>query len=69
MIIVRKFQKHQRVRMTEEGREFCRPPPGRRLDDRGRVVGFGYRYGGVRILRDGHRTPESFPSDFWESCS
>lgn len=71
MIIVRacardKFIRWKKVRVTDEGRQFLTPPPGRKLDDRGVVVGFGHRSDVVRVLRAGHRQPESFPADFWE---
>lgn len=60
-----KFKTGKRVRITAEGRVYLIPPPGRPLDDSGRVVGYGRRHNVVRVLRDGHRCAESFHMDFW----
>jgi hypothetical protein len=54
------------VTLTPEGRIYVLPPTGRPLADAGKVVGFGRRhYNDVRVLRDGHATPETFHMDFW----
>lgn len=59
------FEIGQAVELTEEGRRFMSPPPGKPLDDTGVVTGFGHRSVIVRVRRTGHRTPESFRYDFW----
>lgn len=60
-----KFQVGQRVSLTPEGRVYVLPPPGRPLADTGIVNGYGRHRADVRVLRDGHRTPETFHMDFW----
>lgn len=64
-----KFQVGQRVRLNAEGRIYVLPVPGRELADAGEVAGFGRRYNDVRVLRDGHATPETFHMDFWDKTT
>ncbi len=69
MIIVRardKFTRWKRVKLTEEGRAFLPPAPGKPPSRRGVVIGFGHRANLVRVQRDGYSAPESFNCDFWE---
>lgn len=53
-----------RVRMTTAGKEVFRPDKTGAADT-GVVVGYG-RSGGVRIVRDGAKTPMLWTESFWE---